>query len=131
MVNAVTQIERLAARRQIAEILRRDGVELVLRRRTKVSAPGGGWKWGAEAPLEPQLMALIPFKRRMTEFLVATELGDVPDLPYTILGAHDLDIEPKDRFTWEGDEYEVQTVDIKQEVRIAAHVDYYGGAKNG
>jgi hypothetical protein len=67
----------------------------------------------------------------MTEFLVSTELGDVPDLPYTILGRHDFDVKKGDWFTWEGDKFEIITIDIKQEVRVAAHADYFGGAKNG
>jgi len=118
-------------RRQIAALIRSDPVEIILHRREKITQPGGGWAWGPETPLEPQTVALVPFKRRMTEFLVATEIGEVPDLPYTVLGYHDLDIEPKDWFLWQGDKFEVITVDIKQQVRIAAHVDYFGGTTNG
>ena len=123
--------QRLMERRQIDALIRSDRVYITLHRRDKIDVPGGGWRWGPEQTLNPQEVALIPFKRRMTEFLVATELGDVPDLPYTILGRHDLDVRAGDWFLWEGDKYEVITVDLKQEVRVAAHVDYFGGTKNG
>jgi hypothetical protein len=127
----MSPVQLLMERRQIEALIKADEVTITLHRREKLAVPGGGWKWGPETELTPQRMALIPFKRRMTEFLVATEIGDVPDLPYMILGRYNLNIAKDDWFFWQGDKFEVQTVDIKQDVRIAAHVDYFGGLKNG
>lgn len=119
------------ARRQIAALIKADPVNIVLKRKLKIDVPGGGWRWGPETTLRPQTVTLVPFKRRLTEFLVNTELGDVPDLPYTIIGYPNLDIQKDDVFDWEGDTFIVRTLDIKEEVRVAAQVDYLGGAKNG
>lgn len=131
----MTPVARIMERRQIRALILSDPIELTLMRAEKVKQPSGGYKFGSLAPVlpngEPQIATLIPFKRRMTEFLVNTELGEVPDLPYVLLGFHTLDIKKDDVFDWEGDRFEVKTVDLKQEVRIAAHVDYYGGNKNG
>lgn len=131
----VTKTERIMARRQIDALIRADPVDIVIWRKLRVPDGAGGWRWSAPTPIldgEPQRVTLIPFKRRMTEFLVSTELGNVPDLPYVVVGYHTLNIQREDTFTYNGDTFEVQTVDIEQkDVRIAAHVDYFGGATNG
>jgi len=127
----VSRIERVMGRRQIEALILADPIDIVLIRREKIPAPGGGWRWGPSTPLDPQQVTLIPFKRRMTEFLVNTEMGEVPDLPYVLVGRWNLDIERDDTFTYNGDQFEVKTIDIKEEIRIAAQVDYYGAKNNG
>lgn len=119
-------VERVAGRRQINQLINDDPIMVVFRRREKIDTHGGGWKWGPEVSLPPQEVALIPFKRRMTEFLVNTELGNVPDLPYVLLGRWNLNIQKDDWFTYGGDKLQVQTIDLDREIRIAAHVDFFG-----
>lgn len=123
--------QRVMERRQIRALIQADKVELSFIRSDRVDDGAGSWRKGPPRELPPQECALIPFKRRMTEFLVNTELGNVPDLPYVLLGFHTLDVKRGDTFTFQGEQYEVQTVDLKREVRVAAHVDYFGGAPNG
>lgn len=118
-------------RRQIDALILSDPIDVRLHRREKIVIPGSGWRWGAEVTLQPQQATLIPFKRRMTEFLVSTEIGEVPDLPYVLLGRWNFDVEVKDWFEVNGEKFEVKTLDLKKEVRIAAHVDYYGKNDNG
>jgi hypothetical protein len=122
----VSAVERIAGRRQVRQLIHDDPVTIVLHRREKIDTHGGGWKWGAETDLPPQTVALIPFKRRMTDFLVNTELGNVPKLPYTFLGNYDLDIQPDDWFDHNGDKFQVKTIDLKTEIRITGQVDYLG-----
>ena len=117
------------ARRQIAAVVDSDSVYITFHRRTKISTPANGWKWGPEETLDPQEVTLIPFKRRMTDFLVNTELGEVPDLPYVLVGSHDLDIQTGDWFMFQGSKFEVKTIDFKRGVRTAAEADYYGKGK--
>lgn len=125
-------VELIYARRQIDAMIKADPFMVSLRRRPRVKGPDGAWTWGVEQLLAPQQGRLIPFKRRMTEFLQNTEFGDVPDLPYVLLGRHDFDLQRGDRFTYNGQEFEVQTIDIHEpEVKTAAHVDYFGGNVNG
>jgi hypothetical protein len=113
-------------RRQIDAIIREDPVMIVFNRRERIDVHGGGWRWGADVPQAPQQVTLIPFKRRMVEFLINTELGNVPDLPYVLLGRWNLNIQEQDWFTYGGEKFTVQTIDLKREIRIAAHVDYFG-----
>lgn len=126
-----SHIERLMGRRQIDALIRSDPIELILRRRAKIDVPGGGWRFGSETSLPPQTVTLTPFKRRMSEFVVGTELGEIIDGAYVVLGYSDLDIKRDDRFTHAGQEFTVVQVDIKTEVRTAAIVDYFGAKTSG
>ncbi len=129
----VVGAEKLMDRRQIAEMIRRDPIDVQFVRRPKIETGAGGWRWGPAETLEPQRVCMIPFKRRMTDFLNNTELGDVPDLPYVLVGRHDLDVKKDDIFTVEGlGTFQVKTFDLSEpEVKTAVQVDYYGGERNG
>ena len=127
----VNLIERIMGRRQVDAIIRADPAVITLVRRAKVSTPDGGWRWDSPATLPPIEVSIVPAKRRLSEMLVNTELGDVVDYPYVILARWNTDIRRNDRFTWNGDQFEVQSIHIKQEQEVIALVDYYGGANNG
>lgn len=127
----LSRVELIQARRQIHALIQADPVDIVLKRRQKIDTPGGGWRWGTTSSLTTQTVTLVPFKRRFSEFLVNTELGDLPDLPYTMIGYHNLNAEKGDTFVWQGDTFEIREKDPKTEVRVMVHVDYYGGSKNG
>lgn len=127
----MSHTELVMARRQIAAMIRSDPTKLFLIRSTDVPDGAGGFTKGNPIPLREQTVLFAPFKRRMSEFLVNTELGDLPDLPYVIVGYPDLDIQRDDEFWLNGDHFSVRTVDIKTKVRVAAQVDYFGGASNG
>ncbi len=126
----MTPVERIMSRRQINAMILKDFVNISFIRKTKVDVAGGGWRWSDPTPIDPQQVSLIPFKRRMSELLINTEIGDVPDLPYVLLGRHNLDIMPDDIFIYQGETFQVITIDLKREVRVAAHVDYFGGGNN-
>jgi hypothetical protein len=135
MVKSPTAL--IAERRQIAAIIRSDSVDVVLMRRPKIPTPDNSYKWGPAVPVykastpdnpnQPQKGALIPFKRRLVDMLINTELGEVEKVPYTLVLPHDADIQRDDRFTLEGKEWVVRWIDIKHQVRITAGVDYLGG----
>lgn len=78
--------------------------------------------------LEPQVVTVIPFKRRMSEIVMNTESGDVVSGDYVILGEDDLDIRREDTFTISSEHFRVIHVDLKTEVRKSALVEYYGGS---
>lgn len=119
------------ARRQIWGIIQSDPVSIAFLRRPKVKTADGGWAYGEEIVISPQTVTLIPMKRRMSQILVNTEMGDLPDYPYILIGRHDLVIERGDKFLHDGNRFEVISFDIKDEVRVAAQVDFEGGIRNG
>jgi hypothetical protein len=107
-----------------------DPIEINITRTPKVPDGAGGFVKGTPVTLSKQTVAIHPFKRRFSEMLVNTEMGDVVDYPYVVLGRPGLDIQRGDTFTWQGDQFVVHTVDIKVDVRVKAQVDYYGGTSN-
>lgn len=120
-------VELLMHRRQIAAWLKADQVQVVLWRSEKIQTPTAAWVEGDPLPLAPQWVRLIPFKRRLTDMVFNNTAGKVEDLPYVMVGDHNLNVKQDDTFTWEGQEYKVDSIDVKREVRIAAAVDYRGG----
>lgn len=121
-------------RRQIEAIIKADPVELVFMRSEKVSTPDNSWTWGPPTPIykpgtqnDPQTVAMIPLKRRLSDMINNTELGDVIELPYTLVCFHDADVKRNDTFEIDGEKYCVKWLDIKRQVRKTAGVDYYGG----
>lgn len=118
------------ARRQVAAMINSDPIDIILTRTPKVPDGAGGFVKGPPAVLPSQKVAIHPFKRRFSEMLTNTEMGDIVDYPYVIVGFPDLDIKRDDVFTWQGDQFKVHDVDIKVDVRVKAQVDYYGGTSN-
>lgn len=126
----LSHVELITARRQVNAEINADPVDVELRRRTKINDGAGGWKWSDFVPLKAQEVTIIPAKRRLSEMLVNTELGDVVHAPYIILGRHNFDVQRGDRFTWNGDDFVVKEVAIKIEVAKTCPVDYFGGGTN-
>ena len=118
------------SRRQVDAEIKADPVDIILMRKTKVADGAGGWKWSDEAPLRPQQVTIVPAKRRLSDMLVNTELGDVVNAPYIVLGRYTLDIQRGDHFTWNGDDFKVDQVAIKEEVSKTCPVVYFGGTHN-
>lgn len=128
---ALDQVERIMARRQISALISEDPVDIVLIRSEDIPDGAGGFRTGPPTPLAPQRVTILPFKRRMSELVIATEMGDVIDYPYAVVGMYNLDIKRDDEFTWNGEHFVVHAIDVKTEVRTTAQVDYKGGPKNG
>lgn len=93
-------------RENTAEFIRRAPVEITLRRSSRVDDGAGGWKWGAE-----QSIAAQTFRKSPTGSSVmlsrTTMNGDTVVVDSLLIGEHDADIRRFDKFTLEGEEYEV------------------------
>lgn len=127
-----SDIERIMARRQIKAIIDSDPVDVMFTRVSMIPDGAGGYKRGTPTPIAAQTVTIIPFKRRFSEMMINTELGDVTEYPYTIVGMPGLDVQRGDIFTWAGDQYEVHQIDpMHQDVRVVAQIDYSGGRTNG
>lgn len=129
MKNLALRMER----RQVEALIKYDPVDILFRRRTQIPDGAGGYTWSAYTPLAvgPQEVTLIPFKRRLADMTVNTEMGDVTNYPWTLVAVPEVDVKRGDRFTHNGDEFEVKYLDLKQYVRKACAVDYYSGTNNG
>lgn len=127
----MNRVEVLMARRQVNALILADPVMITPARKTQIDTGDGGWKWGPSTPQGQVQVAIVPAKRRLSEFLVNTELGKVVDYPFILLGRHTADIQKDDTFTWQGDQYQVKSIYIKTEVSLTAQIDYFGGTTNG
>lgn len=121
------RIELLMQRRQMQAYIEADSSSFKLFRKTRVRTPAGGWKWSDPVALDPQPGRLIPFKRRMVDFVVSTTAGQTEKLPYVLVGYHDLDVQQGDTFSYNDAEFVVKEVDPNRDIRTAAMVDYIGG----
>jgi hypothetical protein len=123
----MNRVELLMHRREIAAYIKADYVTVVLTPRKKVRTPSGAWVWEDQAPRRPQRVRLVPYKRRLTDFVVNNTAGNVERLPYVLVGDHTMEVAQDDRFQVGDEKFVVKWVDIQREVRMAAGVDYLGG----
>jgi hypothetical protein len=57
---------------------------------------------------------------------VNTEAGDIEKWPYTLIGPYNLDVAEGDIFNYNGQSYEVKTVEADREERTLVALDFYG-----
>jgi len=106
-------IELKVMRRQLDAFIQADPRTIVFTRQTKVDSGAGGWVQGPEVHTNPQQFRLVPFKRRLTQQEQNTQDGDVPLIPYVLVGYWNSDVERDDLFTLSGIYYEVIGVEPK------------------
>lgn len=113
-------------RRVVAEFIRVDDAKVSFKRILKVKTDAGGYVEQEQPPLPPQRVRLIPQKRRFASSFVNTEAGEIEKWPYIFIGAHNLDVVEEDRFTYNGDEYQVMAIEPDREERTLIACDYFG-----
>lgn len=123
----LSQVELVMARRQVQAIINSDPEWVVFNRTTLVKQPDNSYKEGPSTPIAAQKVCFIPFKRRLTESIINSEFGEIPGQPYVLVGNYQLDVKRNDEFTWQGDKYVVQALDIKKQQHIVAQIDFKGG----
>ena len=114
-------------RRLVREFIRVDSASVSFVRATgKVKTGAGAWTQGEPVTLAPQLTRLIPAKRRYGSALVNSEAGDIEKWPYSLIGAHDMDVVEGDIFTYNDQSYKVMTIEPDREERTLVALDYFG-----
>lgn len=119
------------ARRQVDAEINADPVIITPHRRSKIDDGAGGFTLSPPIPQVPVEVLIAPAKRRLSDMITSTELGDVVDYSYILLARAGSDIKRGDTFQWQGDDYKVVSLHIKTEVSVTAQVDYFGGNLNG
>ncbi len=94
--------ELKALRRNLREFIRADPVQIVLTRTPKTATTNGSYVDGTPTDLPAQTFRLVPFKRRLTDQEANTQDGDIPLIPYVLVGHWDADVERDDAFTYQG-----------------------------
>lgn len=97
-----------ALRKVMGEFIRADGRPIVLMRPTFSRTPTGGYVKGSFEALPAQVFRLVPYKRRLTDLTTAKADGEVPTLPYVLVGAFDSNVERMDEFSLDGVYYRIK-----------------------
>lgn len=85
---------------------------IILERRPRAATTAGGWKLGEPVPQEVQTMRHIP-GRMYAESVRTTANGREVHPTFTLVGMIDANIERYDRYTLDGQEYEVVWIERK------------------
>lgn len=110
-----------ALRKVMAEFIRADGRSITLRRPTFSHTPTGGYVKGSFTTLPPQVFRLVMYRRRLTDLTTPKSDGEVPTLPYVLVGAFSSDVERMDEFSLDGVYYRIQGIEPHTNDR--AHTD--------
>lgn len=98
-------------RKVMGEFIRADGRMVSLRRPTFTRTATGGYSKGDFRELPPQLFRLVMYRRRLTDLTTPKADGEVPTLPYVLVGAFNSDVERMDEFSLDGVYYRIQGIE--------------------
>jgi hypothetical protein len=98
-------------RKVMAEFIRADGRQITIRRPTFSETETGGYAKGNFVSLPPQIFRLVMYRRRLTDLTTPKADGEVPTLPYVLVGYYNSDIQRMDEFTLDNVYYRVQGIE--------------------
>lgn len=95
-------------RKVMEAFIKADGRSITLMRPQFTKTPTGGYVKGNYTALPPQVFRLVMYRRRLTDLTTPKADGEVPTLPYVLVGAFGSDVERMDEFTLDGVFYRIQ-----------------------
>lgn len=98
-------------RKVMEEFIKADGREITLNRPKFTKTPTGGYVKGDFTTLPPQVFRLVMYRRRLTDLTTPKADGEVPTLPYVLVGAFGCDVERMDEFSLDGVYYRIQALE--------------------
>lgn len=121
MTVAANAFELKIRRQNLVAYINADPVTISLRRYPRIDDGGGGWVKGPVQNIAPQVMRLVPYKRRLSSLTDHTADGDIPNVQYSLVAPVGVDVQRWDEFTLNGAEYKVMGIEPK--TRIAELAD--------
>jgi hypothetical protein len=103
------------------EFINADGRKITLQRPTFSTTPTGGYVKSNFASLPPQTFRLVMYRRRLTDLTTPKADGEIPTLPYVLVGYYNSNIQRMDEFTLDGVYYRVQGIEPHTNDRV--HTD--------
>jgi hypothetical protein len=95
-------------RKVMAEFIKADGRSITLKRPEFTKTPTGGYVKGNFTDVPPQVFRLVMYRRRLTDLTTPKADGEVPTLPYVLVGAFGSNVERMDEFVLDGVYYRIQ-----------------------
>jgi hypothetical protein len=117
---AANALELKLRRNVLATYIAADPVTISFRRYPEVDDGAGSWVKGPVQNIAPQVMRLVPYKRRLSSLTDHTADGDIPNVQYSLVATIDVDVERWDEFTLNGAEYKVMGIEPKTQLRSIA-----------
>lgn len=108
-------------RKVMAAFLKADGRSITLQRPEFTRTDAGGYVKGNYTALPPQLFRLVPYRRRLTDLTTPTADGEVPTIPYALIGVYNSNIQRMDEFELDNVFYRVQGLEPHTNDRV--HTD--------
>lgn len=118
--------ELMMRRRIYWQFVLADSAMVAFSRRTRIPTSAGAWKWGPYVDGAPQIIRIIPAKRRYANSNVNSEAGEIDNYPFQINGRWDMNIAEDDTFWWEGKKYVIKSIDQDRDEKTMAFATYYG-----
>lgn len=100
-----------ALRKVMAEFIRVDGRSITIHRPEFSRTATGGYAKGNYTQLPPQIFRLVMYKRRLTDLTTSKAEGEIPVLPYVLVGYYNSNIQRMDEFSLDGVFYRVQGIE--------------------
>ena len=100
-----------ALRKVMGAFIAADGRSITLMRPTFTETTTGGYIKGNFVAQPAQIFRLVPYKRRLTDLTTPKADGEVPTIPYVLVGAFDSNIERMDEFSLNGVYYRIQGIE--------------------
>ena len=105
----------------MAAFIEADGRDVVLHRPEFTETATGGYVKGEYSDIPSQRFRLVPYRRRLTDLTTPQADGEVPTLPYVLVGNYNCNLQRMDEFTLDGVFYRVQGLEPKTNDRL--HTD--------
>lgn len=108
-------------RKVMAAFIKADGRSITLQRPSFSHTGSGGYVKGSFQALPPQVFRLVMYRRRLTDLTTPKADGEVPTLPYVLVGVYNSNIQRMDEFTLDNAYYRVQGIEPHTNDRV--HTD--------
>lgn len=110
-----------ALRQVMAAFIKADGRAIVLNRPSFSTTTTGGYVKGAYTALPAQTFRLVPYRRRLTDLVTPQAGGEIPTIPYVLVGVYNSNIQRMDEFTLDNVFYRVEGLEPHTNDRV--HTD--------
>lgn len=123
----LSRADRIMSRRQIEALIKSDGEMIAFKRTGEVEQTDGSFLPGSPMTLDPQLVLVIPFLRRLPIGISISDFGEIPNSSKILVGRYNVDIQVNDTFFWKDQNFSVAELDMKREYHTVARLNYSGG----
>lgn len=108
-----------ALRKVMAAFIDADGRDVILHRPQFTETSTGGYSKGHYLDIAVQRFRLVPYRRRLTDLTTPQADGEIPTLPYVLVGNYNCNLQRMDEFTLDGVFYRVQGIEPGTNDRVS------------